>query len=277
MVLIFNGFELNFNNKLMFKGYKTTSAMRFLWFKMVWFNFLWLKLHNHLLKSWLNLFFTTYPRLCFYIFKIYGLGNNPSMLITMIHSKVSKLECPCLTQLFLLVKNAFTNQVTYDFTAKLFGLDALINLTSSFLACFHSFHLFQFHHLCFPKYFITFHHPFFQKLNAFQNLILCQKSGTFIFQKQLSGSDTTAFTNNAHGGHALSFSYMINLCLSFKAYVILSKTPCAKKSNQVLFTMKWLISVHMLLPSHVFQFILISFKMNMLSQNSNNLNMACVF
>jgi hypothetical protein len=26
----------------MFKGYKTTSAMRFLWFKMVWFNFLWL-------------------------------------------------------------------------------------------------------------------------------------------------------------------------------------------------------------------------------------------
>jgi hypothetical protein len=70
---------------------------------------------------------------------------------------------------------------------------------------------------------------------------------------------------------------MINLCLSFKTDIILPKTPCAKKPNQVLFTMKWLISVQMLLPSHAFQFILISFKMNMLSQNSNNLNMACVF
>jgi hypothetical protein len=150
---------------------------------------------------------------------------------------------------FLLVKNAFSNQVTYD--AKIFGPRCSHKLISSFLACFiHFFISFNFIIFVF-KYFITFHHPSFQKpkrISKFIYPILCQKPGTFIFKKQLSGSDTTAFTNNAHGGHALSFSYMIDLCLSFKTYTILSKTPCAKKSNQVLFTMKWLISVQMLLP-----------------------------
>jgi hypothetical protein len=104
---------------------------------------------------------------------------------------------------FLLVKNAFSNQVTNnDLTAKLFlALNALLTLIHhswrvSFISSFSiSSSLFS----NISSHFIIL---LFKNLNAFQNLwpILCQKPGTFIFQKQLSGSDTT-FTNNSHDVH----------------------------------------------------------------------------
>jgi hypothetical protein len=161
---------------------------------------------------------------------------------------------------FLLIKNAFSNQVTYDlisknFLANLFHHSWRVSFISS-LSISSSLFSKIFHHIS---------SSFFLKAKRISKLlwpILCQKPGTFIFRKQLSGSDTI-FTNNAQGGYALSFSYMFDNNPF--------KNSLRKKSNQVLYNEMVNFGSDVSV-SHASHFILISLKMNMLSQN-----MACVF